>query len=166
MRTAFREEQRLSQWWVRVLVLIPAGMGWWVFLTQVVGGDPGGERPASDWAVWVMLVLFGVGLPLLILLAKLVVTVDRQHVRMRWIPLAWRTIRVADIKSAEARTYRPIREYGGWGIRWSTKNGVAWNAVGNRGVQLELRAGKRLLIGSQRPEELEAAIRKVAKIAS
>ena len=57
----------------------------------------------------------------------------------------------------EARTYRPILEYGGWGVRCS-RAGKAYNVSGNRGVQLELRDGTRLLIGSRRADELAAAI--------
>ena len=58
----------------------------------------------------------------------------------------------------EARTYRPILEYGGWGIRYTMGRGWAYNVSGNQGVQLELASGKRILIGSQRAEELARAI--------
>ncbi len=50
-----------------------------------------------------------------------------------------------------------MKEYGGWGIRYGMK-GMAYNVSGNRGVQLEFETGKRLLIGSQRPEELVSQI--------
>ena len=56
-----------------------------------------------------------------------------------------------------AREYRALREYGGWGIRYGAA-GKAYNVSGNRGVQLEYSDGQRLLIGSQRPEELCRAI--------
>ena len=56
-----------------------------------------------------------------------------------------------------ARVYRPIREYGGWGIRYG-KNGKAYNISGDRGVQLELQNSKPLLIGSQRADELAQTI--------
>jgi len=54
-------------------------------------------------------------------------------------------------------TYSPISDYGGWGIRYGSI-GKAYNVSGNRGVQLELLNGERILIGSQKPEELAAAI--------
>ncbi len=73
-------------------------------------------------------------------------------------PLYRRRISVADIASAESVTYSPIADYGGWGIRgWGKK--VALNARGNRGVRLTLRDGRRVLVGSQRPEELAEALR-------
>ena len=59
----------------------------------------------------------------------------------------------------EARTYRPLLEYGGWGIRYAPfGKGWAYNVHGSQGVQLELTNGKRILIGSQRAEELARAI--------
>jgi hypothetical protein len=76
----------------------------------------------------------------------------------RWFPLTrWHRFAWNEIQSCEAVTYRPIRDYGGWGIRCGRK-GKAYNVTGNRGVQLELTNGKRLLLGSQQPDELAAAI--------
>ena len=69
----------------------------------------------------------------------------------------FRKIAFKELKGYKVRAYRPILEYGGWGIRFGLK-GKAYNVSGNRGVQLELTNGKRLLIGSQRPEELWQAI--------
>jgi hypothetical protein len=56
-----------------------------------------------------------------------------------------------------ARTYKPLSEYGGWGIKYG-RSGWAYNIIGDQGVQLELDNGKRILIGSQHAEELEQAI--------
>lgn len=62
------------------------------------------------------------------------------------------------IRHSEVRTYSPLKEYGGWGIRYGS-NGKAYNVSGNQGVQLEFRDGKRLLVGSQLPLELLNALR-------
>ena len=72
-------------------------------------------------------------------------------------PLYRRRIALADIASAEAVTYSPIADYGGWGIR-GFGSSVALNARGNQGVRLTLRDGRRILVGSQRPGELAAAL--------
>jgi hypothetical protein len=71
--------------------------------------------------------------------------------------LSFKKMPFIQIKKYEARTYSPLGEYGGWGIRYGFE-GKAYNVSGNRGVQLELVNGKRLLIGSQSPEELVKAI--------
>ncbi len=68
-----------------------------------------------------------------------------------------RTIPLRDIAFAEAVRYNPLAEFGGWGIR-GTGDSQALNARGDRGVRIRLRDGRRLLIGSQRAEELAEAI--------
>lgn len=71
----------------------------------------------------------------------------------------------SDIRNCEARVYRPLVEYGGWGVRYG-RGGKAYNVSGNRGVQLEFRNGKRLLIGSQKAEQLADAIREMCAYSS
>jgi hypothetical protein len=72
----------------------------------------------------------------------------------------WPTRRIgfADIVGLEVRRYNPLLEYGGWGVRLGPK-GWGYMTAGNEGVQLRLRRGLPVLIGSTRPRELEAAIR-------
>ncbi|MFQ5842819.1 MAG: hypothetical protein ACE5I8_10320, partial [Thermodesulfobacteriota bacterium] len=74
-----------------------------------------------------------------------------------YVPLTHQKITFEEITRCEVRTYNSIREFGGGG-NWYRRGGKAYNVSGNRGVQLELANGKRLLIGSQRPEELAQAI--------
>ncbi len=64
-----------------------------------------------------------------------------------------------NIKEAYVRKYKPIWEYGGWGIRYGLK-GRAYNMSGNKGLQLILNSGKKILIGTQKPEELENFLKK------
>jgi hypothetical protein len=57
----------------------------------------------------------------------------------------------------EALTYRPIKDFGGWGVRWAAR-GIVYNARGKRGVRMVLASGERVLVGSQRAEDLARAI--------
>jgi hypothetical protein len=68
-----------------------------------------------------------------------------------------RTIPWDQVRSVETRTYRPIRDFGGWGVRWAAR-GIVYHARGNRGARMVLASGERVLVGSQRPEELARAI--------
>jgi len=68
-----------------------------------------------------------------------------------------RTIPWDQIRSVETRSYRPVRDFGGWGVRWATR-GIVYHARGKRGVRLALASGERVLIGSQRPDDLARAI--------
>jgi hypothetical protein len=67
-------------------------------------------------------------------------------------------IRTRHIMRAYQRTYHPLREFGGWGIRGKAEN-RAFTFRGTDGVQIELRSGKKVLVGSQQAEGLAAAIR-------
>jgi len=103
--------------------------------------------------------IFGIGLPALFVFGKLVTEVRDDGIYVRYFPLHRRFRRIAfkELKGYKVRSYRPILEYGGWGIRFGL-GGKAYNVSGNRGVQLGLLDGKPLLIGSQGPEELLRAI--------
>lgn len=156
----FREEQRFHQWWIQAVVLGVAGFAWFFFLCQVVLRRPLGNRPAPDWLTVLTWLLTGIGLPWLFISARLVVEVreDGLHYRFHPFHARWHRLAPEEMEGAEARTYRPILEYGGWGIRYGWKGGKAYNVSGNQGVQVHLRGGKEVLFGSRRPEELESAL--------
>ncbi|MGC8739831.1 MAG: hypothetical protein ACP5QZ_06710 [Candidatus Sumerlaeaceae bacterium] len=88
---------------------------------------------------------------------RLETEVRTQGVYVRLRPFWWMRLNLRDCVSHEPVVYRPIRDYGGWGIRYTWK-GRAYNARGNRGVRVNLRDGRHILLGSQKPEELDAAI--------
>ncbi len=156
--TIYHEVQPLRMWWVWLILLIPLVLGWWFFIEQIVFGIPVGTNPASNIDAVIIWLAFGIGLPLFFYFTKLVTDIKTDGVYLRFVPLWSRTIPLADIISYEARQYRPLREYGGWGIRFSPHKKRAYNMRGNRGVELKLTDGTQLLIGSQRPEELASAI--------
>jgi hypothetical protein len=68
-----------------------------------------------------------------------------------------RTIPYHRIVKVEAQRYRPILDYGGWGVRGIAPV-KAFNVSGNRGVLLSLSNGQYLMIGSQRSDQLAAAL--------
>ncbi len=155
----YAEEQRFRQIWILILVGFIAMLAWYSFLLQIVLGEPFGTNPAPDILVLALLVLFGILFPVWFLVMRLEVQVTRTDLRFRLFPLhlQWREFPLATMVKAEAVTYRPIREYGGWGIRIGRK-GKAYNISGNRGVQVTLEGGRSFLLGSLQPEKLALAI--------
>lgn len=91
-------------------------------------------------------------------MASMETRVDDQGVSVRSLYFIRRRFDTGTIRSAEAITYRPLRDYGGWGLRYGGRKGWALNVSGNRGVVLHLSTGKDFMIGSQRPDDLAAAI--------
>jgi hypothetical protein len=161
---SFHEEQQFRQPWVWLpLLIITLGLGWmfvYGLYLQLYLGQPWGDRPMSDSGLVITatlsLALMG-GTVWLFYVLKLITRVDAEGVHVRFFPLTRKRIPFDNITSCQARTYRPVREYGGWGIRFSRK-GMAYNVHGNAGVQLTFKQGKPLLIGSQKPDQLAAAI--------
>ena len=62
-----------------------------------------------------------------------------------------------DIEECYVRQYSPLREYGCWGIRFGL-NGKAYNVKGNKGIQVKLKSGKKILFGTQNEIEVKDVI--------
>jgi hypothetical protein len=159
----FSETQRFSVW-ITLLVVLAGGSSIGVFLVgffvQFVQDEPWGSNPMSDGALAItggILITVGAGLIWLFATLKLVTEIHTDSVAIRFAPMRKKTIRLDQIAGVEIREFRPIRDFGGWGIR-AAKGVRAYLVSGRRGVQLSILDGNDLLIGSQRPEELEAAL--------
>lgn len=158
-RLYFREVQRSRQWWVWAIVLAPILIFAYGLFKQLVLGEPWGNNPMSNKAI-VGIIVALVLIAVWIYQMRLIIEVRDDGVLVHYY-LLWRrrTIPFRQIRRAYARIYNPIREYGGWGIRMEfDRRGWAYNVSGNEGVQLELDGDERLLIGSQRAEELARTI--------
>jgi len=159
-RPVYREVQRFRQVWVWALVIPIAGLMWYSFAKQLLLHHPLRDNLISDIRLFLFWLAFGIGLPALFVFGRLITEVREDGIYIRFVPFHRRSRKIPfkDLKEYQVRTYRPILDYGGWGIRCGLK-GKAYTVSGNRGVQLELTSGERLLVGSQRPEELWQAIR-------
>jgi hypothetical protein len=155
----FLEIQRFRQWFFYVPVAIVTGVVWWQFIQQIILGRPVGEEPIPNWLAWVLTIVFGLGFPAFAALVRMITEVRPGELSVRLYPFRTTGIALTEVASAEHREYSPMREYGGWGIRTSRGSGRAYNAAGNQGVQLVMRDGKHILIGTQQPEQLLAALR-------
>ena len=150
--TNFHEEQRFHRGLVGVLLAVM------IFVPAVAVGSIVIARPDDAWLLAIAPVMVAI-VAALIALSHLDVAVTDDGVRIAFRYI-WptRRIRFADIAGVAVRRYRPLLEYGGWGVRLGPA-GWAYTAGGGEGVQLRLRKGIPVLIGSKSPRELEAAIR-------
>jgi hypothetical protein len=157
--SAFREVQRVRQVWVWLIVLFLACLGWYWFVGQIIMQRAIGTRPIPGIMILIIWIIFGIVFPSFLPFTKLRTEVRDDGIFIHFFPFHWspRRIDFAKLKSYEVRTYRPLRDYGGWGIRMGSQ-GLAYNMSGNHGVQLKLTNGNRVLIGSQKPDELLRSI--------
>lgn len=154
----FREAQRFRQWFFWIPIAVVTGVVWWQFVEQIVLGHPQGTNPIPNWLASILLIVFGLGFPAFAAIVRLVTEVRPGVLSVRLVPFRTKRYPVQELSSATAREYSPMREFGGWGMRVG-REGRAFNAYGNTGVQLVLTDGSRILIGTQRAEELVAALR-------
>ncbi|MGZ5383894.1 MAG: hypothetical protein ACXWH0_07930 [Acidimicrobiia bacterium] len=95
---------------------------------------------------------------ILVFSARPTTGVRSDGLHIRFFPLKWNLIPFETIASYQTRTYRAIRDYGGYGIRLG-REGKPNILSGKKGLQLLLNDGRKLLIGSRHAAELEAAVR-------
>jgi hypothetical protein len=153
----FREVQRPA-WWAYAAIAPAAVALAGAFAWRFALGRPLGDGSLPDWALALIVALGAVAIPLVTAFMRLVVEVEAPVLRIRLWPFPARTIPLSEIAEAKAETYRPLREFGGWGLRFARGGKRAYSMRGNRGVRLRLRDGRVVMVGSQRAEELEAAL--------
>lgn len=156
----FVEEQYFNQKWITGILVLFFLIFFWAIIQQELFDIPFGNNPISS----VYLFLFGlIPFAFLILLqkTKMITKIYTEGISVKIKPfhLKQKIYNFDEIESIYTREYKPIAEFGGWGIRIGLK-GKAYNMNGNMGLQLELKNGKKVLIGSQKPLELETVIRK------
>jgi hypothetical protein len=157
-RPVFREVQRFPLRRIAVALASPPCFMLGLLIWQVLLGHPWGKHPMSNgdvigWTVFVWLIYFR-------LITVRLVTEVRQgalFIRMRGL---WRLRRVPldSIQSVESITHDIARDYGGYGFR-STREGKAYVANGGHGVRVTLNGGEKLVVGSQRADELARVLR-------
>jgi len=158
----FKEEQRFKQWWIILIVLSASAFPWFGLIYQIILGHKFGNNPAPDWMIILIWLLLGIGFPLFFLSPRLITEVKEDGIYIKFFPfhLKYKFISFNEIESFKEREYSPIREYGGWGIRYGL-SGKAYNVYGNKGLQLVLNNKKKILIGSQKSYEFYKAVQKL-----
>ena len=147
----FKEQQKFRQWWIWALltpILLIVGLASFFAL----------KESTDNWPILFLLVpLFCCTLAFYWLRLDMEVRADGIYVRFFPVQKQFRSYHWNNIDQLFIRQYQPVKEYGGWGIRGLDRN-RALNVSGTQGLQLVLQDGKRLLIGTQRPEDLKAII--------
>lgn len=164
----FHEEVQMFHWIFNLLFLLPVLSIVWVFVQHVIFGIPFGKKPAENIVLLLLAFLF-ILIPLVF--GRMVTVVNEKEIRVSFGYLGWirKRIPVSEIQKVEVVTYRPLRQFGGWGIRSGRFRGErvgCYSIKGNKGVLLSLSNDsrvclvkvKKLIIGSQVPEKLFDAL--------
>ena len=165
VKILFAENQKFKQWWLWLILLGLNGVFIFGMVNQLYYNKPFGDKPTNDSGLITGFVIVLL-LTILFYFFKLQTLIKTDGIYVRFFPIyiaykkySWYTL----IKSY-VRKYSPIGEYGGWGIRFGFyKSGNALNISGNYGLQLEILNKTKLLIGTNKPEELKEVLIKLDK---
>jgi hypothetical protein len=154
----FRERQYFRQWFVWLPLLITDGIFIWGLVQQIGLGEPWGDNPMSDLGL-ALTSLLVFALTGMFMAMHLNTEITTEGVRIFFFPLTRRFISWDEVEQASVVEYNPVLDYGGWGIRWG-RQGRAYNVSGTTGIQLLLKDGKNIMIGTQRGAELPLILHK------
>ena len=149
MNELFEENQRFTQWWLWVILLS----------FPIISVGPFDENRINFYHV-----MIGIGIPLLFYTFQLRLKVNSEGLHYQFFPFHFKphTIKIEDIEKYKVMEYSPLKEYGGWGIKYGFK-GKAYNVSGNKGVKIFLTNGLNIMFGSQKYNELAKALKRVRK---
>jgi hypothetical protein len=165
-KVLFTERQRFNQWWLWLILLGVNGLFLFGAFKQVIGGQQFGDKPMSNAGLLITTGLT-ILLTLLFLNFRLDTVIKKDGIYVRFFPfhIKFKYYTWNSLTKSFVRQYSPLTEYGGWGLRLGLfGKGTAFNVSGNKGLQLEFTTNKKLLIGTNKPEELTETLNKIGQL--
>ena len=157
----YQETQRFNQIWLWVLLIIVSILMIIKIPIGILNASSDEPLSAHEIISIVLALVFVIGLNGLFYILRLKTKINEEGISFTYRPFINKpkVFKWENIQKAYVRKYQPIWEYGGWGIKYGIK-GTAYNTSGNKGLQLILKSGKKILIGTQKPKELEEFLKK------
>jgi len=144
----FYEKQQFRQWWLWLLLAVINI----IVLYPLILNSGTVEMPALAGETILLLVTFWLWR------LALVTKIDRKGIYVKFESFHrdfkfydWESIDYCEIKK-----YNPIMDYGGWGIRIG-----AYNVSGNTGLLIYFKDGTKLMLGTNKEDELFAALSQI-----
>jgi len=149
----FKENQKFTQWWLWILLIGVACIPLYASYRQLILEIPFGSNPMSDLGL-ILFSIFMLAFLGFFFSLRLQTHIDDREIYIRYFPFLRKRILWSEIKSAEVVNYGFV----GYGVRYGSKYGIVYNTNGNKGLAIEMKNGKKLCIGTQKPEALEKII--------
>ncbi len=145
----FREVQKFSQWWIWLILIAIGFIPIYGIYKQLILGEIFGDKPMSDLGL-ILFAFSTFAIIALFYIIQLKTEINKFEIQFSFYPFIKKKIKWVDVKSANIVTYGLV----GYGIRFGTKYGTVYNIKGNKGLAIELKSGKKFLIGTQKHLEL------------
>lgn len=158
----FEEKQWFNQWWLIPIYLFLVGLPILASYKWFILEDNLGNVGPKDWDGIVTTLILFPSLLILLLLFRLHTIIDERGILYQFHPInkSQKKILWTEIKSSHVKKYRPFTEFGGWGYKRGWRGTKGLTVKGNKGIRVELKNGKKFLIGTQKPREAQQVINK------
>jgi len=157
----FKEKQSFRQIWLWILLAAITGFFLYVDIHQLILGYPFGARPAPN-AVLVVVTLLLLCLDVMLYSVTLYTEIDTDGIFYRWTPFNRYLIKISwkEIKSVEVIEY----EFVGYGWRLTAHYGTVNNISGQHGLQIVLKNGEHILLGTRKIEEMQRMVERAREL--
>lgn len=157
----FFEVQKFKQWWIWLILFGINGISLFGIYKQLILGEQFGNKPLSDLGL-IIITTFILLFNFSFYLFKLETQIKTDGIYVRFFPFhrAYRFYPWDKLTKCYVREYSPLMEYGGWGLRGFGDN-RALNVSGKIGLQLIFVDSKKILIGTQKPDQLKQILEKI-----
>ncbi|MBB6002758.1 DUF6141 family protein [Arcicella rosea] len=164
--TLFSEKQRFNQIWVWLLLLIIN----WLFFGELIKNEFFPDPPFIP-KIYQFNIDFYIGAIFIVLtnvffiIIKLETKIKADGIYVRFFPinLSFKFYAWEDLTICLVRAYNPLFDYAGWGFRGTQKN-RALTVSGNRGIQLVMKDGTKLLVGTKKPDEVTEVLKQLGQL--
>lgn len=144
MKPLFTEKQRFNQWWLWLLLAVSLAV------PAILLFKEASEKSGGFSGLIIILSVI-----ILFVVLRMTTVVTKENIQLTYFPFVNKTINLADIETMKVINYGFV---GGWGIRFWTQYGTVYNVRGNKGLHIKFKNGKQLVIGTQKPQELEKLV--------
>lgn len=147
----FSEKQRFNQKWIYALLIVSFALAFFLKWNE--------SNTFSVQEFFPLIIIFTLVI-LFLRMMKLETKMDDHSLSYRFFPfIGWRKFEWKNIEEIHVRQYKPLLEFGGWGIRYNFGY-WAYTMGGNQGIQVRLKNGKQFLVGTQQVEKVSELLKK------
>ncbi|MBZ9631945.1 hypothetical protein LB465_14240 [Salegentibacter sp. LM13S] len=150
----FDETQSFRQWWLILIAIFCISLPFAFVIDDILEGQ------IKDYTIELITTLIILSVFIMLYNLRLYTRIDQKGIKTWWEPfhLMEKEFLWKDLEKVFIRKYRPLQEYGGWGIRGLGKK-RAYNVSGYTGIQL-VNSNGGFLIGTQKPIEAKSVIKR------
>jgi hypothetical protein len=161
MKSFFEEKQKCNLKAIWIFIIAVSCFMFTISAFELSSAFHAEKGASINYFALIFPLLIGAGLPLFLYSLTMTTIVNREGIIIKYFPIGKAVIKADDIRSLEMRSYKAFNEFGGWGIKYGFGK-KCYTMSGDKGVEIKLKSGGCILIGSQHNNEFYEAIIKAA----